>query len=254
MTSYNYIDSLKELLSSIDVNQTLNDELLLTYINQARADVERLTMRLYPERYGDIWNTYITPLTTTKSNIGNNRKSNSTVFIIPLTTDFIDIYECIFYWNIGSISYQAQGRKVIKQEFYSILSNSFLNGQVQSPIYCEEVLNGVKNLYVTGFDIQNGTLLDRMPEGNETINVEIYYLKAINDMDLYVTGAADVEYYIPDMFLNMVTDIAAIYALNTNPIKESLEVMIQSKMKDIGIDYETSKLKAQELLPTQQQI
>ena len=247
-TSYKYIDSLKELLSSLDVNLTLNDDLLLNYINQARSDTQRLTMRLYPERYGDIYFTNITPLTPIESNIGYNRNFNATVYQITLPTDFIDIYECIFKWNLDK-AFKVQGRKIIKQELYSILSHKWLGGQMESPVYCEEVISGTKYLYVSGFDRQAPkTLLNDLT--TPYIGVEIYYLKALDDLEKYVAGAADIDWIIPETFQNMVTDIAAIYALNTNPIKESLETMIQSKMKDIGITYETGKLKAEELLPT----
>jgi hypothetical protein len=207
-------------------------------------------MRIYPERYGDIYKTYIN--TNTPFATEFNRISNSTVFNVALPVDFIDIYECIFSWTLGK-NYVKQGRKVIKQELYSIQSNSLMRGYVESPVYCEEVLVGSKNLYVTGFDIQNGTLLDKLT--TPYIEVDVYYLKALDNLQKYVTGVTDVDTTIPETFQNIVTDIACLYALETtNQVKESIEVMIQSKMKDLGINYDIEKLKAEQLLPTKQPI
>jgi hypothetical protein len=252
MTSYGYIDALKQTLSSIDINLRLNDDLLLTYVNQARTDTQRLTMRLYPERYGDLFITTITPNTAIELNIGYNRISNSTVFSIPLPTDFIDIYECIFYWNLERQRY-VQGRKVIKQELFTVLSHNWLNAQIESPIYCVEN----KTLYITGFDRQKtsvadtGTLLYLLE--TPYINLNIYYLKALDDLEKYVAGAPDIDTTIPETFQNIVVDIATIYALETMETpRESLEIMLKSKLKDIGINYDTTQLKKSILLPTKE--
>jgi hypothetical protein len=251
-----YIDEIKLRLSRYQIAYT-DDMLLLTYLNRARRQVQLITYKLMPERYGDI---AVIEINTSNYQLHSEIRSNFAsipirVYQLPLPNNLIDITTCIFYSQDrrDDSIFRAEARETTKEELFNSTRSSFSTPTIHNPIYTwernhdpnltfgDEVNPCFYKLLITGFDYYiNSTQTSWLV--NHIGNVELYYIYGLDELDL-----EDTDYNIPTIYEEVVIYYAMLYCLQVGDVKDSIKLEIQNMLGLIKENYETNIL-----LPSQE--
>jgi len=207
MTSIEYLDEIKIRLEREDVAANSSDQLIMTYLNKARKQVQDMTLPLFPERYAKILR-----ITTVNQGPELNLSpavsySGSPMYVyrVALPDDFIDAYEVIVMWKDATtdVTYRQQCRRVPKSEYWNVQMNAFAVPTPDRPIYTlEQAHNPIsKSILVSGLNWldendANHTLYQDA-WGNQ-VHFEIWYTAVLHAIELYdETQTVETEVTLP---------------------------------------------------------
>lgn len=238
MTGQDYTDELVLRLSRVDVSIDMNTPTLLTYINRARQRVQKITMPLYPERYGKI------------SRVATSGGIDSNGFLITqLPVDFIDAYVVICEWQSDNVTYRAEARYTDAREIANVAIHSWNLPSEWTPSYTiSRLIDTTPYAYRCQMSLgPNGqAFLDRVSD----VIIEVAYTSALEDLEL-----SDVERTIP---VN-VEELVIYYAMLLSLQRSQEEVAIQSVQAELDLlmklfrtTYDVEKAKEIVLLPSKE--
>lgn len=144
-----YMDEVKFRFSRLGTALALNDGVILAFINQARREVQRLTLGIYPERYGRIGvKSFDLDYRILDTAVDWSTGEPIYVHALPLPADFIDIYSAIVRLHVELSSstpelparwqteiYNFEARESSKREVFGIGSQSFAMPSIDNPIF-----------------------------------------------------------------------------------------------------------------------
>ena len=187
MTVKEYIDEIKLRLNRLGVTKSLNDALILSYLNKARRDVQIATMSIMPERYGrrDV----------IQLSLGNNTFPDPDtmqhlyhptmpidVYRFRIPADYIEIVSLVLSgYELG----RREARKLVKPELHNIKTHGFNLPVWDRPIYVHEFKQqdyfaNVDNwCYIAGVRKGQSLIFDI-----DLIAVEIWAIVALADFDM----------------------------------------------------------------------
>lgn len=247
MTLPQYIDEIKLRLIRLMVVMEMNDSELIMYINQARQDVQRLTIGSHRERYGK--STFVTagvvdPVYSIQRPYG---QSQALVYACRLPTEFIEMWAVTY--QVGELQ-RTEARRYDMRELYTIGMHNWNMPTPLRPIY--SVLDNYAN------NLPDSTMLFSIGQAlNEEASIQIWYTAAVQGLDLYDAGfnyGADNDISIP----TELDELVVLYAMRT--VMQRIEApaaaaAIQSQIgmheQAIVASYQTEKLKVTSLLPSQ---
>lgn len=259
MTGKDYIDEVKLRLFRSAVVLNLGDSQILSYVNRARKDVQKLTMTLMPERYSRIIRIGIdsTKIKYEYSQDNTYANRNVTVFELELPEEFIDMTTVILDWQetATQIKYRSESRRVDKRELFSVGKHSWNVPTHMRPIYTVErdlYRQGLEpsnewKLYISGLDIAGGqTLLDI----SNYVFAEVWYVAALRDLE-----DEDIERVIPASVEELVVYYTMLYCLRH--IQElyaysTIKAEVKAIEDNLSVSYEQKKAKETILLPSKE--
>jgi len=187
MTAREYIDEIKLRLNRLGVTSTLNDPLILNYVNKARRDVQMATLSVMPERYGrrDVYllNAASAPVDVDSMvHIYYNVPIEVRTFQLP--PDYIDV-ETLWIGRMknGRWIYR-EARRLHKKEFHNVKTHCFNIPHVDRPVFVIDSkqyndFGGVDNIcYIAGLE-ENGVSIFNAG----MVQVEIWAIVALSDFD-----------------------------------------------------------------------
>lgn len=267
-TMMQYIDEVKLRLNRLGVMQTLHDSEILTYINEARRAVQKITLPLFPERYGKVAVFPLVRITDTASSIAapvTYSRSTVTVLSIPMPRDMIDAHVAILTWQNTashpvnpSVMYRREARRVDKRELFSVTMHSWNVPTCFSPIYSLEIVQNVNTYMLRLAGIETTAGLDLLSDTNiASPAIEVWYTAAIDALEDYpLTSPAvpDTDILPPDTE-ELVVLYAMLYCLqNVRNMQQmtSVESDIEIVKSMIVSNYETEYVRETALLPSKQ--
>jgi hypothetical protein len=255
-TAQDYIDELKLSIKRHHISQEMSDAEILTYINRARNQVQKVTMGLYPERYSRVWMLGIGALdiepnydqTNTYGALGT--PSNYVqVAVVPLPADFIDMEVVKARWQIGGRLEVSEARRVTLSELHSTCMHAFNYPTMSAPLYAVDRVGTGYMLYIapslTGVDLD---LYD--------MSVELWYIAAVMDMQNFAgTGLEDTDVQIPIEFQPLVLMFAELYVMSrvAPDVMPNLVVAEIKRLTEmLGVHYQIDKNVREVLLPSKE--
>lgn len=249
MTVREYIDSVKLRLQRIGITRTLNDALILNYINKARRNVQVETLGLFESRYGrrDVFQLNNIALDQDDSNTHlYYQDTQINVVRFPLPVDYIDIATLWLVRQDQNGFVYREARKVNKREFFNVRSHCFNMPTSDRPIYAIETKQ---------FDVRgSGGNICYLSAGATDISnasVEIYAVVALQDFDQWdeqeLVLSPDLEEYAVKQ--------AVLYCLNDVEyleIKDILLAELNEYKNMLMTNYKISKDQPIEILPSQE--
>jgi len=247
MTLPQYIDEVKLRMIRLAVVMDLNDHEIAMYINQARQDVQRVTLNSHTERYGKIADLDAKVVDNRYSIVRPYGQQSGIVYAYELPQDLIDIYVVLYK---ESCELGAEARYYDMRELYGIGMHTWNMPTPIRPIYT------VIDNYPTY--APNSALLfsagKAVPDG---AIVTIWYTAAIQGLDIYDTGfnyGADNDGTSP----TELNELTILYAIRTLMQRVEAPAAAQSIINQIQVleaavvsGYQVEKLKATSLLPSQ---
>jgi len=255
MTAKEYIDEVKLRLMRIGVTLSLTDQLILTYINRARREVQKHTMDLFPERYGKVQNILLANLSAyTDFGIKGTGYSGRAVAVRrgQLSADFIKQYVVLVKYSVGENVIFSEARYMTKPEMYAIGMHAFNTTTLGNPAYTCERSMADNNWYIFIADLD--------ADATATVSgIYIYYIAAIHDLeDTAVVGAAyvnDTELVIPPDAEEMVVYYTMLYCMQNIAEESALESIrgdIGNLMGLLQTSYYVEKRKMGILIPSKE--
>ena len=279
MTGKEYIDEVKLRLARHQVSEDFGDPLILTYVNDARREVQKMTMALYPDSYGKIARIKLTDNTgtPTKDNLSDQTETYieadkpSNVYVATLPDDFIEAYVAILEWipDTGQtdegVTFRREMRWANKREIFNTQLNSWNGATIWNPVYSVDrqmnILAGVRTdatlpyiIYIHGLDIDATTTLFTIAAtdigGYKEVTAEVWYIAALPAIEM-----ADDDTIIPPNFEEYVIYWSMLYCLqNINDMmaKDSVEAELSLLKKNLQELYEMKKTKKDLLIPSKE--
>lgn len=250
-----YITEVKLSLLRLNVLRDLSDPEILTYVNTARHEVQRLSHRLYPEWYGRRLR-YSAP---DSFDVNSESQSiygglNVQVDVYTLPEDFIDAYHVeVRYtaiFNADNESVEAEARYMTKQEMYNVQSHAWNTPSMNRPAYT----------IVTNSTTRRKELHLALPNSvwtTGTVRVTVWYTAVLEYLDdnVALVGGDDREDTIPIWLDEMVVSYATGYALlqmKEMDLYKANMAELQS-LKNLYIsNYDIEKTKETVLLPSKE--
>lgn len=234
MIAQDYIDEVKLRMKRHKIAQEMSDAEILTYVNRARNQVQKLTMGLFPERYSRVWDIGIgaqdvEPLYNQTNTYAALTSPSPYVRIARLTlpADFIEMEVCKIRYNLLARVEVSEARPVTMTELYKACMHSFNYPNFTSPLYTVERVGNQYILYLA--PALNSTELDLFQ-----MSAEIWYVAAVMDLqNLAGAGVEDTDWQIPIEFQSLVMDFAELFIL-TRIIPESLPSMVTMEIKRLS--------------------
>lgn len=253
MTAKEYIDDLKLRLTRYQVGHDLSDEMLLSFINKARASVQRVLLPMYPERFSTIISIPHTPASlnqdlslTTVETLGY---TNINVYTYVMPNWFIDAYEVIIQWTDQEQNIvQSHCRRHNLNEMYGLYSNSWNQPMISTYTYALED-NGVNTLmHIAGLDAIGLVL-------QTDVVINIFCTAALSDLEHITAGALanDTETVIPSFAEELVVTEALLYCfevLNNKIALDGLRMEKQRLERSLILNYGTKQQREEILLPS----
>lgn len=267
MTAQQYVDEVKLRLSRTDIVLELNDPLILSYVNKARREVQRATLDIIPERYGEVYNVNLLQVLYDQGEVINTYSGRDIrVITLALPDDIIDVYTALLYYKMDAssawapdVTYKAEARRMTKTEMYNVLMHSWNTPSIYRPVYAVErsVVNGVYGywMFISGFDVEAGVTLWDIAN---SIRSEIWYIKALDDLETYnAAGGVDNEPVIPADIEEVVVYYAMLYCLQN--IKEidsvqSVAADLEQLISVISQNYTLTEQRQLQMLPSKEGI
>jgi hypothetical protein len=269
MTAKDYIDEVKLRLPRYNVGTKLSDAKILTYINQARREVQRMTIGLYPERYSKVLFLYIEKElydpTLQLSSTYHGRPIK--VYRVALPDFFLDSSVAILtYMNSNGNTIRVQARRMTKKEMFSVQMTSWNYPSISSPAYSIEYKmldmanpSGTgKWLYIAGLETsETETIFDK---GYTRVGIEVWCTTVLDDLELGIMAinqsiASDSEYVIPVDMEELVINHAIMYCMqNETPQldRDSIKAYIDSQYMILESNTKIIEEKTISLLPSQE--
>lgn len=261
MTTKEYIDEIKLRLNRTEVQLQMDDPQILTYINMARRQIQRLTMGLFPERYGQ--KVTINLITGSTLEVDWAMASNyinmpANVWSASLPTDFITPVLVILHWvnTVSGVTYRSEARQMTKTEMFNIQQSAWDSPNIWDPVYTidrDMILSqggDVYKIYISGLELGN-TTLQTLFDISTTVNLEVWYVGAIMNLDWL-----DTELTIPPDFEELVIYYAMTYCLlnmNDNQAIVLVEAERDNLEKMLQQNYELDKLKKVVFIPSKEE-
>lgn len=198
MTARDYIDEVKVGLLRYEISTFFSDPEILSYINRARRDAQRLTIGRYPERYSVILNVTLTE----DAGLYPGRY----YAVLPDgIMDIVGVY--LNYTDINTTAaVSSRARQSSYRELSSILTHSWNAPSIKEPAYLMQrsPITDENNLYLFIGDLT----LD-INDYATGVSVEIWATVAIGEIEDYdIAGADDTEVIVPTMFEELVILLA----------------------------------------------
>lgn len=193
MTGQQYVDEVKLRLARYKVIKALNDPLILSFVNDARREVQRDTKDMYPERFARIYRNTLTQSedTVSRTEHGYINSLTQNVYMFDLPADFMNWKAAYLMWvDENGVTKRRILRNSSKKELFTTASHSWSGATMWSPMFAiDRQINrtGVAGstypwvMYVTGLNKVGGTTLF-----DEATNVraEIWYVAAIDWLEV----------------------------------------------------------------------
>ena len=253
MTARDYKDEVMLRVPSLDVAKQVNSPFLMTCINEARQEVQRNLLKIYPELFGKIANIDIALTEDTDFEVPDGYSSRDlSVISVQLPGDFIKEHCLFLKYIVDGATYRMQMRATTKRELYNALKDAWISPSRRSPLYCIDRYNDTHNLYIAGLVDDVRSLFDDAT----SIQAEVWYSAIINQLeDPNAAGTTDSEITFPvfsDEFINLTAIYNVLKETNSTValdyIRENLRLM-DSMVRDL---YETEFLKRTILLPSKE--
>lgn len=281
-----YLDEIKLRLSRFGVAMMLDDITLIGFINKARREIQRLSVGMFPERYGKIAilefdqslrfpDVYTDPSLKGSSQIYAAKLPEGTMDVVTASVRFTFTtggQNIPPRWKDGDV-YNMQARRTTKQEVFGIVSQSFGRPNIDNPIYCIETKTnderqitsfneGDTLIYVAGLYFTN-TLgeIKSLFELVDPVLLDVWYISALNDLEdlpaYDYTANCDIEYRIPPQFDEFIIYEVLLYCAQKMQLKDVIQSLYISKKQSLGtldkmfIDYTNSMANS---LPSKEKI
>lgn len=214
MQTQDYIDEVRLRLKRHEVSQEMSDAEILTYVNRARNEVQKMTLGLYPERYSRVWTIGVGAQdiepnynqTDTYAAIANPSRYVQ-VAVLSLPGDFIEAEVIKMRYTFGARLEITEAREVTLKEFHQANMHSYNYPNITSPIYTVERRGNQYFLYIS--PSFSGTDLDIY-----NMDVEIWYTAAVMDLENQAgLGIEDTDTQIPIEFQTVVLKLTEVYIL-----------------------------------------
>jgi len=230
MTLKQYMDSTKLALGRLGVAEDINDPMLITYINHGRRTAQRFSLDLMPECYGKIARFSVDSLTAVPNPFltFQNRYLDGqacTYYMINMPERFLDAHVVKLTWtDAQATTYSSEARRASLKELYNVGMQVWNTPTTWRPIYTVATtisedaplipLATPDNpiVYLSGFGEGAESILNN---GSTGIEVEIWYVEAINDMEyteLYNLQAEE-DTAVPVMLEELVVNYAVLSCL-----------------------------------------
>ena len=255
MNTNDYITEIKCRLSFFTTKK-ISDPLLMTYVNRARHQVQRVYEKLYPEAFGEIYSANLIKLKTeTRSRVMNGDKPIN-FYELPLPEDFNDCYVVLLNWEMDYESKKVELTRINREEINTVCKNKWQMPTTQKPDYIidtqfsEDYPNG--KILICGIDYDSTTTLfertKKVNNLNTPITMTMYYTKAMDDINYErtVTGTIEEENVIPKNMEEDVISYAMLYCLEATEdslAKDSIGIEIQNIESQLKMNYEIRKEK-----------
>lgn len=264
LTANDYIDEVKLNLARIDVANHLSNQLILTFVNQARRYVQNMVMDLVPERYSRktiISLNYGNIEPDLPTNV-NSYQNNTTRFVsVILPDDFIDminvhIHARPLYWAslppMVKLYNTYEARRLREEEMWNVQLHSWNTPSLERPAYVvtKDLTTNNNILRVAG--LYGNTMMNNYDLSFDPF-CTIWFKRAIEDLENFPSDDNDMT--TPPDCINIVIQRALIDCLNVinsgvqiGSLTNDLQVMEQS----IVMNYQTNKNKEEILLPSKE--
>lgn len=251
MTARDYIDEIKLRLNRLGVSSTLNDPLILNYVNKARRDVQVATMGVVPEKYGrrDVVNISTAVI---DDDAMQHLYYNIPIEVrrFPLPVDYLDIVSFWLSWD-GNF---REARKVNKQELHNVKTHCFNAPTIDRPIYILEskqsdYFGSLDNIcYIAGVELNGQSIFE-----TSVVTAEIWAIVTLQDFDRYnevepVFGPDLEEFTVKQAMIYCMNDIKHI------ALKQSLQVQANDYKEMVLQNYTVYRDKPILKLPSQEGI
>jgi len=234
----------------------MSDAEILTYVNRARNEVQKLTMGLYPERFSRVWEIGIgvqdiEPLYDQTDTYAAVILPSPyvQVAVLSLPVDFIEMETVKIRYNLIERTEISEARRLTLYEFNQTNMHTFNYPTFASPIYTVERRGNDYMLYLS--PSLSGTELEI-----SQMVAEIWYIAAVMDMqNMAGSGIEDTDTQIPVEFQTLVLSFAELYILTRiNPQYVPLVVRgeIERLTKMLKVHYQIETDLKYSLLPSKE--
>lgn len=259
MTAREYVDELMLRLTRIEVTVAGSRADLLTYINRARREVQRITKALYPERYGSITTLTLTNTMYQRGTIDNAYQGKRLdVIEAALPDDFIDPWVVILMWvNSDGVTYRREARQYTKTEMSNINKIAWNVPSIWQPVYHVEFRRNAgameKVIYLASLNIGTTMTLFDISGG---VQLEVWYIAALSDLEEYdIAGNTDTDTVIRGDLEELVIYYAMLYYLQQSreiTKAQSVKAEIDAMQALLVQSYEGMKAQEEILLPSKE--
>jgi len=266
MYAQDYIDEVKLRLARFDVSAHLNDPKILTYINESRRNVQRITLTSHGERYGKVRRISLTANFDDILRVPQSYLEMPTaVQVVPLPVDFIDAVECIVEWQQIGVTYRKQARRLTSWEMSSLQFHAWNTPTLASPAYMignkreyapMDSFEGL-NLYIFGLETSAAQTVFQYADANTVVG-EVWYYAAVDDLENIVGASTrgDYDFVMPRDMIELVIYYAMILAIqNIAPEADKASVMEEIKaLADLApYNFYMDKLLETHKIPSQEE-
>jgi hypothetical protein len=254
MTAQNYIDEVKLRIDRNSVAMDLSDPMILSYVNRAREEVQRMSLPLYPERYGKIQDITLTDTEDPYFKIeGSYSGIDIGLIQADLPNDTIDVHMVFLRYILDGVTYRNEARKMEKKEVYQSNMGAWSSGTASEPLYSVDKTGNTYRLILAG--LKNKVSLFTEATG---ITAEVWYTAALPSIENSTVAdltLADIEVSIPVELEEAVVLNAILLCLeniNAEVAKEVVNQEIIYMNKTINNRYQTKLAQESQLLPSKE--
>jgi hypothetical protein len=261
MTGRQYIDEIKIRAPRHGVMVETNDQWLLTTVNMARRNAQRFSMKLSPEKYGQIVDlplsdVVVDTLSQTPEPYMNTKAV--TVYTAILPQDFIEATVAMLRYTMAvgqtdaGVTYRVEMRRVNKKELYSAQMHAWNGPTRWAPVYAidrqlDRTVGMSYVLYVAGMNIDATDTLFDITNG---VTAELWYVKAIDYLEF-----GDFDFDVIPELEEMVINYSLLLIFESIKAPEALESIradIANTEATLRNNYEIQKQKEVVLLPSKE--
>jgi len=251
MTARDYIDEVMLRLIRMNVMNEMNPGVILTFLNRARRDAQRETMKLFPERYGKILIDNLAGVYASEFEIAvNYTNENIKVIEYELPDDFLDSVVVKIGWD----SNVSEARHVSKRELYGVGMHAFNMPTIWEPVYAIDrrideagypykiYISGISYLFDQGF----------------TPTLEMWYQSALHYIeDVNSLETSDNELTLPVEIEELVINYTLLYCSELVGQEFQYEVVssqIDAILSLLQQTYQISIMRKYELIPSKEKV
>ena len=207
------MSEVKLSLARLKVKIDISDPELMTFINLARHEVQRLTHDIRPEWYGKVLEVNVSETFDDSSTVlatYSNLEIKAATESLP--SDLIDVYAvvCTYADILDDLNNPiiAEARYANKEEFYSTQMHAWTVPSIERPLYTIETNRGTGTKEIS-------LALPTTVWDNTTVDLKIYYTAVVPYLEELNTGTGtqDEENTIPIWCDEMIVKHATYYAL-----------------------------------------